>query len=834
MALLAPPLLEAQDSVTVVAGERYDAGGLHRFLFGSGYRDLWTTPIRVPVLDLATFAGGLTPVRRGGGRQTVSLRLRAPDGREFTFRSVDKDPSPVLPAELRGTVAEDALRDQTSMAHPLGALVVAKLQEAVGVLHAPPRLVVMPDDPRLGEFREAFAGMLGMIELRPDEIEDQDIGFAGTTRIVGSDRFLTRIENNPFIRPDARAFLRARLLDVLVGDWDRHRDQWRWALTDQDGPRRWVPIPEDRDQAFVAYGGLLVSIVRQAFPDLINTFGPGFAGIVGQTWNGRDLDRRILPVLTREVWDEVATELQALLTDAVLEDAVRALPEPYRPLDRTRLLLSSLRSRRDGLVEEAGRFYRLLAREVDIHASDLRDSAVVTRLGEGRVRVQIWADTATVTWYERTFTNRETKELRIWLHGDDDQAVVRGGEGGPTVRVLGGGSDDHFVNTAQGGPTRFYDDRGSNTAEGASINRKSYATAADTVSGILPPRDWGNSRANYLFLSYAPDIGLLVTLNPVYKSFGFRKQPQASRLSLSVGWATGAGTFNSTLEGGWWRENSRIRLGFRARASGIEVLRWYGEGNDSERGPTDEFNRVSQHVIAFDPHVGVEFDRASSFEIGPSFKYSVTNLDDGRNVDRFIGIDRPFGAGDFGQIGAATTLLLDGRDRAVGASHGAMLRVAGAVYPITLDTEGDPFGSVEGEVAGYWSPAGRNAPTLALRVGAKRAWGDYPFFETATIGGNTSRGFRARRFAGDAAAWANAEVRVKVADARLVVPGELGVFGLGDVGRVWLEGESSDTWHPSVGGGIWFGILSRTMTVSLSAGRSREGTRFYAGSGFGF
>src|SRR5215208_3449584 len=96
----APPPGETR---RVVAGERYEAGPLHRLFLGPHYRDLWTTPMDVEVLDLATYAGGLTATKKGGGMQTKSLRLEAPDGRRFRVRSVDKDPTPTLPADLRDT-----------------------------------------------------------------------------------------------------------------------------------------------------------------------------------------------------------------------------------------------------------------------------------------------------------------------------------------------------------------------------------------------------------------------------------------------------------------------------------------------------------------------------------------------------------------------------------------------------------------------------------------------------------------------------------------------------------------------------------------------------------
>ena len=75
-----------QGHVVQAPGPQYDASGLTRFFLGSEYRSLWTTPISVPVLNLRTYAGGLRPVSKGGGKQTKSLLLEAPDGRQFFFR----------------------------------------------------------------------------------------------------------------------------------------------------------------------------------------------------------------------------------------------------------------------------------------------------------------------------------------------------------------------------------------------------------------------------------------------------------------------------------------------------------------------------------------------------------------------------------------------------------------------------------------------------------------------------------------------------------------------------------------------------------------------------
>ena len=91
---------------TATPGPEYGASGFHEFLFGSSYRDLWTTPITVEVLDLRTTGNGLTPTGTGGGQQTLSLRFMGADGLPYTFRGLDKDPTSVLPEELQAMATE--------------------------------------------------------------------------------------------------------------------------------------------------------------------------------------------------------------------------------------------------------------------------------------------------------------------------------------------------------------------------------------------------------------------------------------------------------------------------------------------------------------------------------------------------------------------------------------------------------------------------------------------------------------------------------------------------------------------------------------------------------
>ena len=241
------------DSVVVVPGDIFKAGSFHRFLLGDNYRDEWTTPIKVPVLNLRTFHGGLKPLKTGGGQQTISLRFEAPDGSEYVFRSVKKRFS-TLSDQYKGTIIWYIVGDEGSASHPLGAIAADQLQTAAGVLHPHPAVALMPDDPLLGEFRKEFAGMLGMVEEYP-AVPKKGVAFANASKIIDSQDLLDRINMDAENPIDARALLTARMMDMLLGDNDRHPDQWAWARFGEHNEAPWEPIPRDRDKVFVSYEG---------------------------------------------------------------------------------------------------------------------------------------------------------------------------------------------------------------------------------------------------------------------------------------------------------------------------------------------------------------------------------------------------------------------------------------------------------------------------------------------------------------------------------------------------------------------------------------------------
>jgi hypothetical protein len=836
-AMLLPAGAAAQrDSVTVVAGPQYSASGAQRTLLGDDYRDLWTTPVRVAVLDPATFAGGLTAGEVGGGKQTISLRLRGADGREYVFRSVDKDQTGGLPEDFQETLVDRVVQDQVSSKHPAAALIAAPLLEAAGVLHARPLLFVMPDHPFLGEHRETFAGMLGTLEVRPNEREEGNGGFAGAVRVVGTETVLENLEERPEHRADSRAFLRARLMDFLIGDWDRHMDQWRWARFDRDGVHWWEPIPRDRDNALSRFDGLLMRAVRQGAPTLVE-FGPRYPRIYGLTANAAPLDRRLLSELDSAAFQSMAAELQRLVTNEVIDAAVTSAPPEYHAL-RGAELAGQLRARRDRLPEIAREFYTQLADQVDVRGTDAADRALVDRLPDGAVEVRLAAaEAGAEPYFQRRFLPGDTREIRIFLHGGDDVALVRGeAKRSIRVRIVGGGGNDVLVDSSRvggrGRRTALYDHRGENRLEPgteAGVDTREYEDPnpppEEWTNNVPPLREWGSERQwLHPHAEWRYNVGPVVGGGPRYTRYGFRQNPYAYRIGGRLLYAPLETRFGVQLEGDFRRVNSRSRLRAIARASQLEVARFHGFGNETENEGSAARFKVWQTEYRLEPLYLAGIGENAALLVGPVIQYTDPELPEGSPA----AVERPFGSDPFGQAGAQLGLRVDTRDLPSFPRRGLLAEVRGSAFPEAWDVP-RAFGRTEATASSYLPVPLPLESTLALRVGGRAAWGGFPFQEAAFVGGlETLRGYARQRFAGDAALFGGAELRTFLTRFNFISRGDLGVIALADAGRVWVDGESPGAWHTGVGGGLWIGILDRTRTFSLVYAHGEEGALYFS------
>ena len=454
------------DSVVVQAGKHYDRSRFHNLIWGKHYRPVWAAPVKVAVFDMDTTMGGLEFEKLGGGFQTTSMTLVDKKGRQYALRTLDKDPAEVLPPFWRKTFALNILRDQTSAGNPYGALVAAPLADAAGIPHTTPQLVyVRPHDSNFGEHEARFSDRLYLLENKYDSKKDLTPDLGNARDIDGSETVLhDRFEKND-VHIDQLAFAKARLFDMLIGDWDRHEGQWEWAQYKQDGEIIYRPIPKDRDNAFFRFQDGLVPWLfsRNWGIRKFESFRKDFTDVKALTVNSEFIDKRALSELTQQQFDSLAHVLQSRLTDQVITQSVHHFPDKVFELVGPETI-ARLKSRREQLPKAAGEFYYILAEEPLVVGTDNEERFVVKRLNNDDTEVAVYRESDDAVLYHRIFHRSETELISLYGLGGDDEFEVSGKVSkGIKVKIVGGLGEDEIKDISDvrgwGKKTWIYDTR---------------------------------------------------------------------------------------------------------------------------------------------------------------------------------------------------------------------------------------------------------------------------------------------------------------------------------------------------------------------------------------
>jgi hypothetical protein len=260
-------------------------------------------------------------------------------------------------------------------------------------------------------------------------------------------------------------------------------------------------------------------------------------------------------------------------------------------------------------------------------------------------------------------------------------------------------------------------------------------------------------------------------------------------------------------------------LSLHAVAISSEFQWYYGLGNatpfnnDSGFGP--RYYRARQSYFEVNPGWTTRVAPHTDVTVGPDMRYWETG-----SLGGFVDSTRPYGVGPFGTIGG----LVEARFRA----RRLDIRIIGRGVPDAWDAQ-HAYGTLRAIVVTRIDlPTGIMAPTLALRLGADKVWGDAPFQDLAHI---AVRGYLPERYTGDASALLDGQFEMPLGKTEIIVPVTIGLMAINDVGRVFAPGDNASAWHDGWGGGVFARPADRHYTMSLSAVRGSEGTRVYLGLG---
>src|SRR5258706_10180290 len=246
-------------AIMTAAGPEYKRSSFYQSLWGHNYRKEWIAPLQFPILMLDTTYGGLTPYKEGGGHQSKSLHLKTKEEKEYAIRSVDKSLKVVIPKIFQNTFISDIVDDEISISHPYAALTVPALAEAAKIYHTNPRYVFIPQQPALDSFNKEYGNKLYLLEQRPDGDWSDADNLGSFKKFLSSETVQENIFEDNSREVDQKAFVKARLFDMFLGDWDRHEDQWKWGAIEKEKHIFYEPIPVDRDQPYSKIDGLLLN-----------------------------------------------------------------------------------------------------------------------------------------------------------------------------------------------------------------------------------------------------------------------------------------------------------------------------------------------------------------------------------------------------------------------------------------------------------------------------------------------------------------------------------------------------------------------------------------------
>ena len=825
-----------RESASIYTKEAIDKSGFYEKLWGKHYRESYGTDVNVPVVLLDTLMGGLTPVKRGGGQQSKSLRLEDKKGKQFVMRAIKKSTSKFLQAnvfpdtfiddKLDNTAIDKFLSDFYTTSNPYAAFAIGDLSDAVGINHTNPTLYYIPKQKTLGEFNDDFGDELYMIEEHVGATQIGLESFGKPKDILSTADVIQEIHKSGKAVVDEPSYVRARIFDMLLGDWDRHEDQWRWALFEnEDGTSYCKPIPRDRDQAFPRYDGTLISFLTRALPSLrkMQTYDEEVRSVRWLASSPYHIDLLFINDSGWDEWEKQAKYIQDNLTDADIDKAFEAFPPEVRG-ELISDIQEKLKGRRSNLMDIAKEYYEYLNKFEVVVGTQKSDHFTITRLPNGETSIKI--DRKDLGVLDRTFSRDITKE--IWIYGLDgkDTFVVDGeGKNLIKIRIVGGKKNDtyDFRNTKK---VKLYDYK---SKENTIVNKKSKKWLVDDygINNYDHKKVKHNVNQNLPLLGFNPDDGLQVGFVNNFTHYGLQRNDFTYKHSISAGYYTGNSGYDVSYKGEFSNIFHKWNFGVEAKYTSPNFAQnFFGFGNETLNLDDEfdlDFNRVSIKELSAAVSLIWNGRDGGSFYFKPLVETFEVDTDDD---DRFINNPDLSGFEPDATIfekqtyaGAEVNYSFKNKNSIAYPTMGLDLGLT-AGYKENVDggNADISFGYVQPHLAITHKLNKSATLVFATKIGGEAILGDeFEFYHATQLGGaNNLRGFRKERFIGKYSAFQSSDVRWEIGSFNSgILPGKFGITGGFDYGRVWEDNDDSDKWHNDFGGSFW---ISGLETFTLNAG----------------
>jgi hypothetical protein len=328
-------------------------------------------------------------------------------------------------------------------------------------------------------------------------------------------------------------------------------------------------------------------------------------------------------------------------------------------------------------------------------------------------------------------------------------------------------------------------------------------------------------------LGFNEEDRLLVGLGFSRRTYSFRKEPYSTDQKLVTLYAPVegayqlkyAGTFNKIF----FKNDILVRVDF----VNPTLNNFFGFGNESvyDKSKPLRFYRVRYKYIEADVLIRKRLTNAFHFSVGPSYYHYWSRYRD--NDKRILGDPGVFGNDSAGIY--KTKQYLGGKARLdISYINNEIFPTRGITWytelsgMMGLNKNSKPLTKFTSDMTIYASLSDHSTLSAILRFGGGAIFSKhYEYFQALSLGaGDVLRGYKKNRFSGRSSAYTSAELRMRLFKSQsYLLPGDVGVMGFYDIGRVWQKGEGSKKWHPAYGGGLYYipyGLVMLSGTIAFS------------------
>lgn len=850
-----PEIFPQEYTVPIYKQDSISEALFFKTVWGAKYKDAYSQPVTAQVASLDTLFGGVKVIQENKAADFNSLVLSDSKGNRYRMRAMGKKALDISKQLLfedtknQSSKAENpdipSLKGQEftfyTATHPYAVLSISELAAAAAIFYSSPQLYYVPKQKTLGNYNEDYGDELYLISAEPSEKSEEEGLFKYPDGVETTEDILTKIRKTGDVFVDEENYIKSRLFDMLIGNWDRSIDHWRWAEYKNDlGKNVFVPIPTNRDNAFSSFEANILDLTRSLFSGTkqSHVYGETLHDLAWFNKEGIILDRALIGNSGRNQWKYLAKVLQDSISDEVIESAFNAIPKEVQD-NSLNEIKQKLKERRENLVQIADAFYTQLSTLQTIVGTDYDDLFEITRLPDGKTSVRsfnIIDGKKSDTLIDRTFSSKDTKELWIYGLSGSDEFIVDGKENNLIFIRLIGGQDNDTYNLKQGRRVKVYDF----AKKADSIKVKNGANLRFTNVYNLNVYDYRKqierSQGLVSAIGYNPDDGFRAALQYVYRIDSYQRNPFSQKHIINTAYFTERNSFEISYEGEFANIINNLNLSFGGRFTSPNYTRnFFGYGNETKNWQHSEgyeYNRIEVQQISANVGLLRNSNFGSFFKLQTSFDAFKVN----QIPNNFISDVNVWNKGKTSYYATLEGIYrYRSFDDVIDPTIGMMFDLDVGITD-NLEDMDKVFGFIKTRIGFYNTLVRSRKLILKTNLNYEVNLGDnYQFYQAPSLGGNNGlRGYREQRFTGKSFLIGSADLRYSLPSFKIGLrPFQMGIYGGADLGRVWLKENISKKWHNSFGGGFWINAAGG-LNANLSVFNSKEGTRLTFGLGFDF